>query len=116
VPVLRMLGLPREELRRRATALAERLRAIPGLRVGVRNDVAYVGGGSLPDRALPTAVIEVVAKDLSDAELATRLRTGRPAVLGRVQGGKLLLDVRTVFDEHIEPLVEAVRAAAAVTS
>ena len=36
-------------------------------------------------------------------------------VLGRVQGGKLLLDVRTVFDEQIEPLVEAVRAAA-VTS
>jgi len=111
VPILRMLGSSLGDLRPRATALAERLRAIPGLRVGVRNDVAYVGGGSLPDRALPTDVIEIVARSVSDAELARRLRTGTPAVLGRVQDGKVLLDVRTVFDEQVDALVEAVRAA-----
>jgi L-seryl-tRNA(Ser) seleniumtransferase len=116
VPILRMLRLSKEDLRRRATALADRLHAIPGLRVGVRNDVAYVGGGSLPDRALPTAVIEIISRDVSDSELAARLRTGSPAVLGRVQDGKVLLDVRTVFDNQIEPLVEAVRAAISVTS
>ena len=92
-------------------ALAERLRAISGLRVGVRNDVAFVGGGSLPDRPLATAVIEISSRDVSDAELAARLRTGTPAVLGRVQDGKVLLDMRTVFDDQMEPLVEAVRAA-----
>jgi len=111
LPILRMLGSSLGDLRPRATALAERLRAIPGLRVGVRNDVAYVGGGSLPDRALPTDVIEIVARSVSDAELARRLRTGTPAVLGRVQDGKVLLDVRTVFDEQVDALVEAVRAA-----
>jgi L-seryl-tRNA(Ser) seleniumtransferase len=111
VPILRMLCLSNEDLRQRATALAERLRAISELRVGVRNDVAYVGGGSLPDRPLATAVIEISSRDVSDAELAARLRTGTPAVLGRVQDGKVLLDVRTVFDDQFEPLVEAVRAA-----
>jgi L-seryl-tRNA(Ser) seleniumtransferase len=111
VPILRMLGLSTEDLRQRATALAERLRAISELRVGVRNDVAYVGGGSLPDRPLATAVIEISSRDVSDAELAARLRTGTPAVLGRVQDGKVLLDVRTVFEDQIEPLVESVRAA-----
>jgi len=111
VPTLRMLGLSKEDLRQRATALAERLRAISGLRVGVRNDVAFVGGGSLPDRPLATAVIEISSRDVSDAELAARLRTGTPAVLGRVQDGKVLLDMRTVFDDQMEPLVEAVRAA-----
>ena len=100
----------------RGVQLTQRLRTIPGLRVGVRNDVAYVGGGSLPDRALPTAVIEVVARNVSDAELAARLRTGTPAVLGRVQDGKVLLDVRTVFDDQVDPLVEAVRAAVAISS
>ena len=40
-----------------------------------------------------------------------RLRTGRPAVLGRVQGGALLLDVRTVFPEQEAAVVDAVRAA-----
>jgi L-seryl-tRNA(Ser) seleniumtransferase len=116
VPILRMLGQTQEQLRPRATALAERLRAIPGLRVGVRNDVAYVGGGSLPDRVLPTAVIELSGRDVSDAELAARLRTGNPAVLGRVRDGKVLLDVRTMFDDQIDALVEAVRAAVTVTS
>jgi L-seryl-tRNA(Ser) seleniumtransferase len=111
VPILRMLGVSKEDLRQRATALAERLRAISGLRVGVRNDVAFVGGGSLPDRPLATAVIEISSRCVSDAELAARLRTGTPAVLGRVQDGKVLLDVRTVFDDQFELLVEAVGAA-----
>src|SRR5205807_1860486 len=97
VAVLRLLSMPAEELRRRAEALAGRLRSTPGLTASAREDSAYVGGGSLPDRALTTWVVEVEAGGVSDAELARRLRTGDPAVVGRLQGGKLLLDVRTVF-------------------
>jgi len=108
VPVLRLLSIPLEELRRRAEALAERLRATPTLKAAARLDSAYVGGGSLPDQALPTWVVEVEADGVSDAELARRLRAGEPAVLGRLQGGKLLLDVRTVFPEQEGTLVEAV--------
>jgi L-seryl-tRNA(Ser) seleniumtransferase len=93
--------------------LAERLRAAPGLAARAREDSAYVGGGSLPDRALPTWVVEVEAAGVSDAELARRLRAGEPAVMGRLQGGKLLLDVRTVFPQQEDVLVEAVRRAAA---
>jgi L-seryl-tRNA(Ser) seleniumtransferase len=111
IPTLRLLGQPLDELRRRAAALAERLGALPGVSAGARDDEAYVGGGSLPDRALPTAVVELTAADLSDAELARRLRTGDPAVLARTQGGAVLLDVRTVLTEQEEALVQAVRAA-----
>ena len=112
VPVLRLLSIPLEELRRRAEALAERLRAAPGLTATAREDSAYVGGGSLPDQAMQTWVVEVEAAGVSDAELARRLRTGEPAVMGRLQGGKLLLDVRTVFPEQEEGLVQAVIDAA----
>ena len=49
------------------------------------------------------------ARQLSDADLAYRLRTGTPAVMGRLQGGKLLLDLRTVFAEQEEALAECVR-------
>ncbi|HEX5269126.1 MAG TPA: L-seryl-tRNA(Sec) selenium transferase, partial [Gemmataceae bacterium] len=98
VPGLRMLGVPLEELRRRAEALAERLRALEGVAaVRVCDDVAYVGGGSLPDQAMPACVVEVEARACSDAELARRLRLGEPAVVGRLRDGKLVLDVRTVF-------------------
>jgi L-seryl-tRNA(Ser) seleniumtransferase len=107
VPVLRMLATPADELRRRAEALAERLRAVPGLTVHAREDAAYVGGGSLPDKALPTWVVEVQAAGVSDEELARRLRTGEPAAMGRLQGGKLLLYMRTVFVEQEAGLIKA---------
>jgi L-seryl-tRNA(Ser) seleniumtransferase len=112
VPGLRMLGTPLSALRQRAEALAVRLRAVEGVAaVRVSEDVAYVGGGSLPDQALKTCVLEVQARDRSDAELAQRLRTGTPAVMGRLRDGQLVLDVRTVFPEQETELVEALRRA-----
>jgi L-seryl-tRNA(Ser) seleniumtransferase len=112
VPVLRMLGTPLDELRRRAEALAARLRQIAGLSARAAEDEAFVGGGSLPDQALPSWVVEVEAHGLGDAELARRLRVGTPAVMGRLRDGKLVLDVRTVFAEQEADLVEALRRAA----
>jgi L-seryl-tRNA(Ser) seleniumtransferase len=112
VPVLRMLGTPLAELRQRAEALAVALRAVQGMRsVQVSDDSAYVGGGSLPDQAMKTCVVEIEPQTVSDAELAWRLRTGEPAVVGRIRDGKLLLDLRTVFKEQEGALVEAVRRA-----
>src|SRR5262249_2278550 len=59
VPVLRLLGTPLTELRERAEGLAGKLHAVEGITaVEVREDVAYVGGGSLPDQALKTWVLE----------------------------------------------------------
>jgi L-seryl-tRNA(Ser) seleniumtransferase len=112
VPVLRLLGTPAEELKARAEKLADGLRAVAGVaRAEPVADVAYVGGGSLPDQTMPTWAVELEAAGLSDAELARRLRTGRPAVMGRVRAGKLVLDVRTVFADQEDALVSAVRRA-----
>jgi L-seryl-tRNA(Ser) seleniumtransferase len=100
------------ELRQRAELLAVRLREVAGLAtVRVSEGVAYVGGGSLPDQAMKTAVVELAAAALSDSDLAHRLRTGEPAVMGRLREGKLLLDVRTVFPQQEADLIEAVRQA-----
>ncbi|HBI43658.1 MAG TPA: L-seryl-tRNA(Sec) selenium transferase [Planctomycetales bacterium] len=112
VPVLAMLSTPLSELRERAQALAARLQATPGLKAAAREDAAYVGGGSLPDQAMPTWIVEVEADGVSEEELARRLRTGEPAVMGRLQGGKLLLDVRTIFVEQEPALLKAVIDAA----
>ena len=56
-------------------------------------------------------VVEIEASSLSDTELARRLRLGTPAVMGRLRGGKLVFDVRTIFAHQEMPLVEAVRCA-----
>jgi L-seryl-tRNA(Ser) seleniumtransferase len=111
IPVLRLLGTPPDVLRQRAEGLLKALGGIDGLTAAARPDVAYVGGGSLPDQALATWVVEVEVAGLSDAALARRLRTGTPAVMGRLRDGKLVLDVRTVFPHQEPALVEAMRAA-----
>ena len=112
VPALRALGTPVAELRRRAGELAERLRGIGGLAVEVRDDTAFVGGGSLPDQPVPAVVVAVTPAGMSDAEFATRLRLGTPAVMARVQGGAVLFDLRTVFERQEADLAEAIRRAA----
>jgi L-seryl-tRNA(Ser) seleniumtransferase len=112
VPGLRMLGISLAELRQRAEGLAVRLRQVGELaKVKVSEDVAFVGGGSLPDQSMKTYVLEIEAQGLSDEELAYRLRTGTPAVIGRLRDGKLVLDVRTVFSHQEDGLIEAVRNA-----
>lgn len=112
VPVLRMLGTPLDELRQRAERLAEQLRGLAGLTsVKTTEDVAYVGGGSLPDQSMKSRVVEIEAASISDTELARRLRLGTPAVMARLRGGKLVFDVRTIFAHQEMPLVEAVRCA-----
>ncbi len=109
VPTLRMLTTPAAELKERCERLAGRLRGSPGLAaVEVRDDVAYVGGGSLPDQALPTFVVALTPANVSETEFAARLRTGTPAVVGRVQAGQVLLDLRTVFERQEDELAEAI--------
>jgi L-seryl-tRNA(Ser) seleniumtransferase len=117
VPILRMLNTSVPELRQRADALAVELRSIPGIvSADVREDVAFVGGGSLPDQPLKTVVVELTARDIGAAELASALRSSSPPVIGRAHGGKILLDLRTVFAEQEARLIDAVRQAVARTS
>src|SRR5579864_6989768 len=93
IPGLRMLGMTPAELQQRAEAVADRLRELGGLaRVAVREDVAFVGGGSLPDQAMKSYVVEIEARAVTDVELAYRLRTGDPAVVGRLRDCKGVLD------------------------
>ncbi|HWG45185.1 MAG TPA: L-seryl-tRNA(Sec) selenium transferase [Gemmataceae bacterium] len=114
VPVLRMLGTPFDELRQRAEALVERLRDIAGIAtIKATEDVAYVGGGSLPDQTMKSWVVEIEPAAVSDAELARRLRLGTPAVMARLREGKLVLDVRTIFVHQESQLIEAVQHALA---
>jgi L-seryl-tRNA(Ser) seleniumtransferase len=112
IPTLRMLGTPAAEIRDRAERVATQLRGIPGLKVDVRDDSAFVGGGSLPDLPLQSAVLAVAADGVSDAVFAERLRGGTPAVMARVQDGRVLFDLRTVFERQEPELVEAIRRAA----
>ncbi|MCX7699916.1 MAG: L-seryl-tRNA(Sec) selenium transferase [Gemmataceae bacterium] len=111
IPVLRLIHLPLESLRDRATRLANELAAIPGVHVDTLEGTSFVGGGSLPEEAIPTWVVSLSAADIPEEKLAERLRLGEPAVLACRRDGRVLMDVRTIFPEQERELVEAVRHA-----
>jgi len=104
IPLYAMLGRSVESLRDRAAALAPRIGA------DVVASEAVAGGGTLPLATVPSVAL---ALDVRDAEERARLlRCGEPAVVGRIAGGRLLLDLRTIPPERDEDLVRAVLRAA----
>jgi L-seryl-tRNA(Ser) seleniumtransferase len=105
-PVLRMLTAGEPEL----AARADRMRELIGPAARVIQADARVGGGALPLLQLSGPVCAVDPGGLGADELATRLRTGDPPVVGRTRDGWLLLDPRTLSDAEAD---DAARAAAA---
>ncbi len=113
VPVLRMLALDVDEVRRRAGALVVSLAAAgAGLRAEVADGASAVGGGAAPTVEVPTALVRVTHPSRSPDALARALRAHRPPVVARVADDALVLDLRTVLPEE-EPIVLAALVAAA---
>ncbi|MFO0814747.1 MAG: L-seryl-tRNA(Sec) selenium transferase [Gemmatales bacterium] len=110
IPHFRMLETPLASLQERAYLLARYLGSEPGFSVHVQPSVAYVGGGSLPNRAVESVALALQSENLSDESLAHMLRMHEPAIMGRIENGVVLLDLRSVPAELDQTLAEAVRA------
>ena len=91
-------------LRRRAERIAELLAVHPVSPVVVPSNGA-VGGGGAPLQPLPGWAVAL------PEELARSLRTADPSVVGRVEDGRLLLDLRAIPADADDRLVAAVQAA-----
>ena len=115
VPVLRMIHTPVAVLAARARALQEAFaQAAPGLRASVIEEESVVGGGALPAVGLPTAALAIEPGPEGADRMAAALRAGRPPVVARVVGDRLVIDLRTVADDEEQALLAAlVRAAGA---
>jgi L-seryl-tRNA(Ser) seleniumtransferase len=117
IPVWRMIAASLAEIRGRAAVLKAMVAAV-GHQIDVVETPATIGGGSLPGEVLPSASLALRA-DCSTSDgtaleaLARRLRLGQPAVFGRIEEGRLLLDLRTVLPEDDERLGAAVVTALA---
>ncbi len=106
IPVLRMMRLSKEEIGRRAEAIALKVR-LPKLSVEVIDGESVIGGGAAPSAILPTRLLAVTCKDLTADELAGHLRASDPPIIARVEDGRVLLDLRTVFPEQDQALAQA---------
>ena len=105
IPIWRMIAAPLAGVQARATAVA--------LAIGAGAEAvdleATVGGGSLPGETLPSAGVRLPAR--SATRLLAALRGGLPPVIGRIDDGRVVLDLRTV-DPGADATVAAVAVAA----
>jgi L-seryl-tRNA(Ser) seleniumtransferase len=99
VPVLRMMRLSKEEIARRAEALVVKVQA-PKLKLDFLDGESVIGGGAAPSAVLPTRLIALTHAEFSANELCARLRANAPPIIARVEEGRVLLDLRTVFPQQ----------------
>ncbi len=91
IPFYAMLGASIGALRSRADRYANEI-----ANCRVVETTAYVGGGSLPESALPSVAVALAPPQGADAA-AHALRRGSTPIVGRIDEGRLLLDLRTIF-------------------
>ncbi|MGB9104306.1 MAG: L-seryl-tRNA(Sec) selenium transferase [Terriglobales bacterium] len=108
VPALRMMRLSAHEIGQRAQALARMLQ--PPLTAEVIEGESVIGGGAAPGATLPTRLLAITMAGLSADEVATRLRNNDPPIVARVEEGRVLLDLRTVFPEQDAEIAQALNS------
>jgi len=111
VPVLRLMRLPKDEIERRAKAImasVESAQVKPlQLKLELLDGESVIGGGAAPSAVLPTRLLALTHASLNADELNTRLRGSTPPIIARVEEGRVLLDLRTVFAEQDAALATA---------
>jgi len=112
IPTLRLLTEPLASIRRRALRVLARTSAETRRALGatIVEASSQVGGGALPTVELPSAVIALGTPKRPAVALDEALRTGHPAVLGRLLDDRLLLDCRTILPTDVPALAARLAA------
>jgi L-seryl-tRNA(Ser) seleniumtransferase len=117
IPALRMMRISRSEIRDRAANLISVLFGNAGesartthskgrqsLTAELVDGESLIGGGSAPSAVLPTTLIALSSRSFTANALSARLRAANTPVIARVEDGRVLLDLRTVFPAQDEVL------------
>ena len=110
IPAIALLQVSEDELRARAAAIASRLEGLP-LRIAIGRGIVKVGGGTLPKSTMSSVTIDIVPGNCSLVDFAARLRASNPPVIGHIANARFKLDLRTIFPQQDDAVVDAIRTA-----
>jgi|HigsolmetaAR201D_1030396.scaffolds.fasta_scaffold05107_6 seryl-tRNA(sec) selenium transferase len=105
IPIFRMFMESPDDIRARAERMAASLQ---GKKVDVIPGWSVAGGGSIPEQSIPTWLIAITGPVVA---MERRLRSNDPPVIARIEGDRLLIDLRTVLPEQESVLRMALLAA-----
>jgi L-seryl-tRNA(Ser) seleniumtransferase len=106
IPVLRMIRLSKDATKARAKEIADKIRSLK-IAVDLVDGDSVIGGGAAPSAVLPTCLLAITSTDFGADKLAEQLRKSDPPIVSRVQEGRVLLDLRTVFPEQDKFIAQA---------
>jgi len=111
IPTLRMISQPYTSIRKKANRL---FRLVKGLktdryRMELVDGFSKVGGGALPLQELPSRLLSLIPKRFSPQEMEKRLRSHFPPIIGRLEKERVLLDLRTIQEEEMKIVAQALR-------
>lgn len=111
VPTLAMLTENPETVKKRAQKLKNRIARFLEQSCGV--DIipteSKAGGGSMPEYSLNSWAVALSPRKCTVSLLEHRLRLAETPVIGRIEGNRYLLDVRTVVDSQLATLVSILK-------
>ncbi len=113
IPTLRMLTCPIDTIRARAQQLHEILQAIGDsrLQLSLCDRASRVGGGAFPLEELPSRCVGIRITGMPVNAFEKRMRLGNPPVIGRIEEDIWMMDLRTVQDEELALIRDAVEKA-----
>ncbi|OPY63830.1 MAG: L-seryl-tRNA(Sec) selenium transferase [Syntrophorhabdaceae bacterium PtaU1.Bin034] len=112
IPVLRMLYQDETTLKTRAGRLRRLLqrRAVKAT-IEVARMYSEVGGGSLPDVSIPSCGLSLQPNDISVERFEQNMRGLPVPVIGRIEKGRFLIDMRTVQEADEPHLLSGIETA-----
>jgi L-seryl-tRNA(Ser) seleniumtransferase len=113
IPLLSLLSTSTENLKLRAERLAPQMAAVGGIASAeVVETRVPLATRRVPGEELPSFAIALTPTGGSVAELAAQLLGGTQAIAARVDGDRVLLDLRSVAPKYDLALADAVTALA----
>lgn len=111
IPVLRMMRLTKEEIGERVAKLSTQINTSK-LTIEIVDGESLLGGGAAPSSVLPTRLLALTCANCGAEKLCANLRAGDLPVIARVEDGRVLLDLRTVFPDQDAALARAISSVA----
>jgi L-seryl-tRNA(Ser) seleniumtransferase len=99
-----MMSLSKEDIAARAETVAGKIQSAK-MEVELIDGESVIGGGAAPSSTLPTRLLAISCKEFSADDLAKSLRTSDPPIIARVEDGRVLLDLRTVFPDQEQAVI-----------
>ena len=78
--------------------------------VAIKDSFAQTGSGALPLEKIPSKAMTFKAPKTGPEKFAAHLRHADPPVMGYIKNDEFCLDLRTVDDEQVQQLAEAVNS------